>query len=72
LFSDIQVGAKPVDAGGYRAVAFSYGNTYELTVEKNNDAEFGFHPPFQVPESLLQNLVSIGPSISVDPLLLLI
>ena len=72
MFPDLQDGAKPVDAGGYRAVAFSYGNADESTEEKNNDAEFGFHPPFQVPESLLQNLVSICPCISCDPLLLLL
>lgn len=58
LFSDLQDGIKPVDAGGYNAVAFSYGNTDDANEQKNNDAESGFCPPFQVPESLLQNLVS--------------
>lgn len=55
---DLQDGIKPVDAGGYNAVAFSYGNTDDANEQKNNDAESGFCPPFQVPESLLQNLVS--------------
>ncbi|KAF3959088.1 hypothetical protein CMV_016062 [Castanea mollissima] len=53
---DLQDGTKPVVAGGYNAVAFSYGNTDEAIEQKNNDAESGFRPPFQVPESLLQNL----------------
>lgn len=43
---------------GYNAVPFSYGNTGESTVERNVEAESGFRPPFPVPESLLQNLVS--------------
>lgn len=58
LFPDLQDGTKPVVAGGYNAVAFSYGNIDEAIEQKNNDAESGFRPPFQVPESLLQNLVS--------------
>ncbi|KAG6685820.1 hypothetical protein I3842_12G130700 [Carya illinoinensis] len=53
---DLQEGPKPVDAGGYRAVAFSYGKSNESIEENNNDADSGFRPPFQVPESLLQNL----------------
>lgn len=48
-----------MDTGGYRAVSFSYGKSNESIEENNNDADFGFRPPFQVPESLLQSLVSI-------------
>lgn len=44
--------------GGYNAVPFSYGNAGESTNERNANAESGFRPPFPVPESLLQNLVS--------------
>ncbi|KAJ7963776.1 splicing factor, suppressor of white-apricot-like [Quillaja saponaria] len=42
--------------GGYRAVAFSYGNSDGSIEQKNNDGETVFSPSFPVPESLLQNL----------------
>lgn len=45
--------------GGFNAVPFSYGNTDESTEQRIADAESGFRPPFSLPESLLQNLVSI-------------
>nr|XP_027061544.1 splicing factor, suppressor of white-apricot homolog isoform X2 [Coffea arabica] len=50
---------KPGDAGGYRAVAFSYENTNGSADQ--NDADGGlecakFFPPFPVPESLLHSL----------------
>ncbi|KAK3017403.1 hypothetical protein RJ639_006697, partial [Escallonia herrerae] len=50
--------AKPVDAGGYSAVPFSYGN---IDDSNGKDADSGlgcpgFRPPFPVPESLLQSL----------------
>ncbi|PON91931.1 Suppressor of white apricot protein [Trema orientale] len=48
--------AEPMVDGGYRAVAFSYGNLDEASEQKNSDAESVFRPPFPVPESLLQNL----------------
>ena len=47
-----------VDSAGYRAVAFSYENSNVSTETKGNDTESGFRPNFQVPESLLLNLVS--------------
>lgn len=54
---DVNKGAE-MDTTGYRAVAFSYGNQDESHGQKDNDAESIFHPPFHVPESLIQNLVS--------------
>lgn len=45
--------------GGFNAVPFSYGNTDESTELRIADAESGFRPPFSLPQSLLQNLVSI-------------
>ena len=51
--------SEPVTAGGvYNAVPFSDGNTVESNELKDTDAESSFQPPFPVPESLLQNLVS--------------
>ncbi|XAR56713.1 hypothetical protein NMG60_11037292 [Bertholletia excelsa] len=53
------VGASSADASGYRAVAFSYGNTDESSEQKNSDIGLGvssFRPPFSLPESLLQSL----------------
>ncbi|CAL5335659.1 unnamed protein product [Camellia sinensis] len=52
-------GAKRGDGGVYNAVAFSYGNYDDSTDQKNSDIGLGdsvFHPPFPVPESLLQCL----------------
>ncbi|KAL7217916.1 hypothetical protein ACSBR2_011194 [Camellia fascicularis] len=52
-------GAKRGDGGVYNAVAFSYGNYDDSTDQKNSDTGLGdsvFHPPFPVPESLLQCL----------------
>lgn len=49
--------------GGFHAVSFTYGNPDEVTALKNNDAESVFRPPFPVPESLIQNLVSDFPRI---------
>ena len=51
-------GSEPVDSGGYRAVAFSYGNPVESTETNNDDIDSGFRPQFPVPENLLKNLVS--------------
>lgn len=45
--------------GGFHTVPFSYGNTDESAEQRNADAESGFQPPFTLPESLLQNLVSL-------------
>lgn len=47
-----------METSGYHAVAFSYGNTNESTEQEVNGAESTFYPPFPVPESLIQNLVS--------------
>ena len=44
--------------GGYNSVPFSYGKTGESSEQKDADAESSFRPPFPVPESLLQCLVS--------------
>lgn len=47
---------KPVDAGGYNAVAFSYGNNEESAVLKDSDPGLGsssFCPPFPVPVDLV-------------------
>lgn len=47
---------KPVDAGGYNAVSFSYGNNDESAVPKNSDSGLGsssFCPPFPVPVDLV-------------------
>lgn len=47
---------KPVDAGGYNAVAFSYGNNEESSVHKDSDPGLGsssFYPPFPVPVDLV-------------------
>lgn len=52
------------DAGGYHTVDFSYGNPDEFTEQKNNDTEPVFQPAFPVPESLIQNLVSLLPYVS--------
>lgn len=50
---------EPAAAGGlYNAVSFSYGNTGESNEQKDADVESSFRPPFPVPETLLQNLVS--------------
>ena len=50
---------EPATVGGaYKAVAFSYGNTGEFNEQKGTDAESSFQPPFPVPESLLQSIVS--------------
>lgn len=60
---------KLADNDGYHAVAFSYGKSDESANQKNAEGELGssgFHPPFAVPENLLQSLVS---SFSNMPLL---
>lgn len=49
-------------AGGtYSAVGFSYGNSDVSADQKNSNSvvgDYGFRPPFPVPENLLQSLVS--------------
>ncbi|GMH24354.1 hypothetical protein Nepgr_026197 [Nepenthes gracilis] len=48
-----------MDAAGYHSVPFSYGNAADITDQKNFEVDLestGFHPPFPVPESLLQHL----------------
>ncbi|XP_010485136.1 PREDICTED: splicing factor, suppressor of white-apricot homolog [Camelina sativa] len=44
------------NADGYRAVPFSYGSSSDFNDQKNADTESGFHPPFPLPDYLLQNL----------------
>lgn len=52
---------KPSSSGGYRAVAFSYGNTGDSADQENTDVGMearGFLPPFSVPGDIVQSLVS--------------
>ncbi|XP_021852736.1 uncharacterized protein [Spinacia oleracea] len=47
------------DASGYHFVPFAYGNSADSSGQKTLDVArdiSAFHPPFSVPESLLQNL----------------
>ncbi|KAI6687537.1 hypothetical protein NL676_024365, partial [Syzygium grande] len=53
---DAEIGTETVNDGEYRAVAFSYGKPDNAMDQKTTDADSGYHPPFPVPESLLQNL----------------
>ena len=58
---EIENEAAKTDASGYHFVPFSYGNSTDSSDQKNLDVTTDtsvFHPPFTVPESLLQNLVS--------------
>ncbi|XP_021758967.1 protein suppressor of white apricot-like isoform X3 [Chenopodium quinoa] len=51
--------AAKTDASGYHFVPFSYENSTDSSDQKNLDVTTDtsvFHPPFTVPESLLQNL----------------
>lgn len=50
------VSANTID-NGYSAVPFSYGSSSDPNDQKIADMESGFHPPFPVPDYLLQNLV---------------
>ncbi|KAH6775768.1 hypothetical protein C2S52_013329 [Perilla frutescens var. hirtella] len=50
---------KPSSSGGYRSVAFSYGNNDDSTDQKNTDVGMeasGYLPPFSVPGDIVQNL----------------
>ncbi|XP_010060304.2 splicing factor, suppressor of white-apricot homolog isoform X3 [Eucalyptus grandis] len=51
-----ETGTETANDGGYRAVAFSYGNPNDAMDQKTTDADSGYCPPFPVPEYLLQNL----------------
>ncbi|TMW99070.1 hypothetical protein EJD97_003078 [Solanum chilense] len=55
---DLEEGDESADAGAYRAVGFSYGNTDDLADRRSSEVQesSGFRPSFQVPESLLQCL----------------
>lgn len=56
---------KPEPVGGFNAVPFSYGNYENSNDQKSaeTDSEIpGFYPPFSVPDSLVQNLVSSNTS----------
>ncbi|GJV66747.1 splicing factor, suppressor of white-apricot [Tanacetum coccineum] len=51
--------ANPEPVGGFNAVPFSYGNYEDSSEQKIAETESEvprFHPPFRVPDSLLQNL----------------
>ncbi|KAL3508464.1 hypothetical protein ACH5RR_027865 [Cinchona calisaya] len=51
---------KQGDPGGYRAVAFTYGNTGDSADQINADGSLecsGFRPPFHVPDNLLNSLM---------------
>ncbi|PHU04126.1 hypothetical protein BC332_24948 [Capsicum chinense] len=56
---EVEEGEEPVDAGAYRAVGFSYGNTDDFADRKSSEAQESsdFRPSFPVPESLLQCLM---------------
>ncbi|KAL2944690.1 Splicing factor suppressor of white-apricot-like protein, partial [Bienertia sinuspersici] len=57
---EIETEVARTDASGYHFVPFSYGNSAESCDQKNPDVVQDtsvFHPPFSVPESLLQNLM---------------
>lgn len=57
--------AKPESAGGFNAVPFSYGNDGDSNNQKAAEIEQEvpkFYPPFPVPDSLVQNLVSSNKS----------
>ncbi|KAL3851191.1 hypothetical protein ACJIZ3_013073 [Penstemon smallii] len=56
---EIQEDEKPSDNDGYRAVAFSYGNTDDLKNTAAGLESLGFLPPFPIPGHLLQSLVSL-------------
>ncbi|KAM0063532.1 putative suppressor of white apricot domain, SWAP/Surp superfamily [Helianthus debilis subsp. tardiflorus] len=50
---------KPEPTGGFKAVPFSYGNDEDSDNQKTAETEPEapkFHPPFSVPDSLVQNL----------------
>ncbi|KAF8009123.1 hypothetical protein BT93_J0192 [Corymbia citriodora subsp. variegata] len=53
---DAETGTETANDGGYRAVAFSYGQPDDAMDQKTTDGDSGYCPPFPVPESLLQNL----------------
>ncbi|KAF3620401.1 putative splicing factor, suppressor of white-apricot -like protein isoform X2 [Capsicum annuum] len=55
---EVEEGEEPADAGAYRAVGFSYGNTDDFADRKSSEAQESsdFRPSFPVPESLLQCL----------------
>lgn len=56
LYAEPDNDTKPVDAGGYNAVAFSYGNNEDFAVPKNSDSGLGsspYCPPFPVPVDLV-------------------
>ncbi|TKY57324.1 hypothetical protein E2542_SST21771 [Spatholobus suberectus] len=50
-------GSDPVSSAGYRAVAYSYGNSNVSTETLDNETESSFRPKFPVPDSLLHNLM---------------
>ncbi|KAI3675625.1 hypothetical protein L1987_85216 [Smallanthus sonchifolius] len=52
--------AKPEPVGGFNAVPFSYGNDGDSNNQTTAETEQEvpkFHPPFPVPDSLVQNLM---------------
>ncbi|KAL2476339.1 SWAP (Suppressor-of-White-APricot)/surp domain-containing protein [Abeliophyllum distichum] len=56
---ELEEDEKPMNTGGYRAVAFSYGNIDDSTDQRSADAGLEssrFFPSFPVPESLSQSL----------------
>lgn len=63
LYSEEDANPEPV--GGFNAVPFSYGNYEDSSEQKIAETESEipqFHPPFPVPDSLVQNLVSSNTS----------
>ncbi|KAK4363901.1 hypothetical protein RND71_015259 [Anisodus tanguticus] len=57
---EVEEGEELADAGAYRAVGFSYGNTDDSAERKSSELgqeSSDFRPSFPVPESLLQSLM---------------
>lgn len=62
LLPEVEECEKSSNGGGYNAVGFSYGENDYSAGPKKADAEMdlsGFIPPFPIPETLLQSLVSM-------------
>ncbi|KAL8172500.1 hypothetical protein V2J09_024304 [Rumex salicifolius] len=59
--SELEADTGTLNAGGYHAVTFSYGNNADTAEQKNDDINSevdGFCPPFSVPDHLAYSLPS--------------
>lgn len=50
--------SEATSSGGYQAVRFSYGDQNMYSIQENTEHNSGFRPPFEVPEFLINHLVS--------------